>query len=108
MGKHGQSAIRAPSLVEPAPVATVCRRLASVQFSESIPWLYSDQDLHLKYDFGAYSKSSPSGLDVPVLRACFPSTLSNVEYIHTPAAKLKHNQDGAFIVNNRYPWGLAR
>lgn len=35
-----------------------------------------------------YSNSSPSGLEVPVLRACLPSTLSMVEYIHMPNAKL--------------------
>lgn len=35
-----------------------------------------------------YSNNSPSGLDVPVRRACLPSTLSMVEYIHMPAAKL--------------------
>jgi len=28
-----------------------------------------------------YSKSSPRPLDVPVLRACLPSTLSIVEYL---------------------------
>lgn len=40
-----------------------------------------------KYNFlgagkaSAYSKSSPNPLDVPVLRACLPSTLSIVEYL---------------------------
>ncbi len=29
----------------------------------------------------AYSKSSPRPLEVPVLRACLPSTLSMVEYL---------------------------
>lgn len=35
---------------------------------------------HLGYVI-TYSNSSPNGLDVPVRRACFPSTLSIVEYL---------------------------
>lgn len=35
-----------------------------------------------------YSNSSPSGLEVPVRRACFPSTLSMVEYLQGVSARL--------------------
>jgi hypothetical protein len=35
----------------------------------------------IRDNHGSYSNSSPSGLEVPVLRACFPSTLSIVEYL---------------------------
>jgi hypothetical protein len=42
----------------------------------SISFEYGRFGLHV-----TYSKSSPSGLDVPVRRACFPSTLSMVEYL---------------------------
>jgi hypothetical protein len=41
----------------------------------------------LGYVFITYSKSSPSGLDVPVRRACFPSTLSMVEYLRLLAQR---------------------
>ena len=34
-----------------------------------------------------YSNSSPNGLDVPVRRACFPSTLSMVEYLQSLLAQ---------------------
>lgn len=40
MGSTGTSAVKAPILVEPYPTAAVSRRLASVQFKESIPWLH--------------------------------------------------------------------
>jgi hypothetical protein len=88
MGRTGISAVKAPILVEPYPTAAVSNRLASVQLRESMPWLF-----HISLGTGAlgyvtYSKSSPSGLDVPVRRACLPSTLSMVEYIHMPKAKL--------------------
>jgi hypothetical protein len=82
MGSTGISAVKAPILVEPYPSAAVSSRLARVQFRESMPWLF-------RVSLGAgvwglyvtYSKSSPSGLDVPVRRACLPSTLSMVEYL---------------------------
>jgi hypothetical protein len=82
MGSTGISAVKAPILVEPYPTAAVSKRLASVQLRESMPWLF-----YISLGIGAlgyvtYSKSSPSGLDVPVRRACLPSTLSIVEYIH--------------------------
>lgn len=41
-----------------------------------------------------WSKSSPSGLDVPVRRACFPSQLSRVEYAQMHAAKLPGGVSG--------------
>ena len=72
MGRTGTSAVKAPISPLPYPTAAASNKLANVQFSESMPW----------------SNSSPSGLDVPVRRACFPSTLSMVEYIHIPKAKL--------------------
>ena len=78
------SAVNAPILVEPYPTAAVSRRLARVQFNESMPWLQIYQfrkDGALGFHV-TYSNSSPSGLDVPVRRACFPSTLSMVEYLH--------------------------
>ena len=112
MGKTGTSAVNAPILPCPYPTAAVSNRLAKVQFSESMPWLEA-----ISYVYGAlgyivtYSNSSPSGLDVPVRRACLPSTLSMVEYlnevsvnredrnshtyIHMPKAKLKYTHDGA-------------
>lgn len=43
-----------------------------------------------------YSKSSPSGLDVPVRRACFPSTLSMVEYLQNQLARASHELSGSF------------
>jgi hypothetical protein len=39
MGRTGIRAVNAPILVEPYPTAAVSRRLASVQFKESMPWL---------------------------------------------------------------------
>lgn len=39
MGSTGTRAVKAPILVEPYPTAAVSRRLASVQFKESMPWL---------------------------------------------------------------------
>jgi len=72
MGRHGMRAVKIPAFDVPSPIAAVSHKLASVQLSESIPW----------------SKSSPRPLDVPVLRACLPSTLSIVEYIQSPKAKL--------------------
>ena len=62
-----------------------------MQFKESIPWLkfcnqYRDigaYGLIIFFCFVTYSNSSPRGLDVPVRRACFPSTLSMVEYLDT-------------------------
>jgi hypothetical protein len=72
IGRQGIKAVNIPALDVPKPIAAVSHKLAKVQFRESIPW----------------SKSSPRPLDVPVLRACLPSTLSIVEYIHRPNAKL--------------------
>lgn len=43
MGSTGISAVKAPILVEPYPTAAVSRRLAKVQFKESIPWLRHNQ-----------------------------------------------------------------
>jgi hypothetical protein len=37
----------------------------------------------------SYSNSSPSPLDVPVRRACFPSTLSMVEYLRPTCFSIK-------------------
>jgi len=39
MGSTGINAVKAPILVLPYPTAAVSRRLANVQFKESIPWL---------------------------------------------------------------------
>ena len=39
IGRTGIRAVKAPILVEPYPTAAVSRRLASVQFKESMPWL---------------------------------------------------------------------
>jgi len=72
MGRQGTRAVNMADFEFPSPMAAVSRRLASVQFRESMPW----------------SKSSPSGLEVPVLRACLPSMLSIVEYAQRPRAKL--------------------
>jgi hypothetical protein len=72
IGRHGIRAVKIPDLDVPSPIAAVSHKLARVQFRESMPW----------------SNNSPRPLDVPVLRACFPSTLSIVEYIHRPKAKL--------------------
>lgn len=80
MGKHGTSAVKTPAGVVPRPMAAVSRRLARVQLRESIPW----------------SKSSPSPLEVPVLRACLPSTLSIVWYMKRPKAKLKYSHAGPY------------
>lgn len=82
MGRTGTSAVNAPIFPCPYPTAAVSKRLANVQFSESIPWLraVSYAGVSLSRDV-AYSKSSPRGLDVPVRRACLPSTLSIVEYL---------------------------
>ena len=60
-------------------------------YRRSVRWFGWRIGLHV-----TYSNSSPSGLDVPVRRACLPSTLSMVEYIHMPKAKLKYTHDGAY------------
>lgn len=53
-----------------------------MQLSESMPWLCYISLVCWRIGLViTYSKSSPSGLDVPVRRACFPSTLSMVEYL---------------------------
>jgi hypothetical protein len=41
MRRVGSRAVKAPILVDPNPRAAVWNRLASVQFKESIPWLWT-------------------------------------------------------------------
>lgn len=78
MARQGQRAVKMPAFDVPKPMAAVSSKLARVQLRESIPW----------------SNSSPRPLDVPVLRACLPSTLSMVWYINRPNAKLKYSHVG--------------
>jgi hypothetical protein len=79
--------VKAPILVEPYPTAAVSSKLARVQFKESMPWLSHISLGYWRIWAVTYSKSSPRGLDVPVRRACFPSTLSMVEYLQAPLAQ---------------------
>lgn len=83
MGRHGIRAVKTPEGEVPSPIAAVSSKLARVQFSESMPW----------------SKSSPKPLEVPVLLACFPSTLSIVWYMKRPNAKLKYSHDGPCTIS---------
>ena len=39
IGSTGTRAVKAPVLLVPYPTAAVSRRLANVQFRESMPWL---------------------------------------------------------------------
>lgn len=41
IARHGTRAVYAPSCVDPKPMAAVLSKLAIVQFSESIPWLFA-------------------------------------------------------------------
>jgi len=70
-------------------MAEVSRREASVQLSESIPWLSMLAYGALDLEFTPYSKSSPKPDDVPVLLACFPSMLSIVEYLQVVSAETR-------------------
>jgi hypothetical protein len=71
IGRHGTSAVKAPVLDGPRPIAAVSHRLASVQFSESMPWL--NQKGGSKTSIGCVSKhqaqqSRLSGRARPLLR----------------------------------------
>ncbi|KAI8886218.1 hypothetical protein K501DRAFT_292927 [Backusella circina FSU 941] len=68
-------------LLCPKPRADICIIEPKEQLRASQPW----------------SNSSPRGLEEPVLRACFPSTLSKVEYIHKPKANENEEQPSSSV-----------
>ncbi len=45
IGKQGTNAVKIPAFEVPSPIAAVSSRLASVQLSESMPWLSSTGQL---------------------------------------------------------------
>lgn len=80
---QGINAVKEPNFVLPSPMAAASSKPARVQFNESIPWLLNQSAVRPRKIrvVSTDSKSSPNGLDVPVRLACFPSTLSKVEYL---------------------------
>jgi hypothetical protein len=105
MGSTGMSAVNAPILPLPYPTAAVSSRLANVQFSESMPWLYGISHAVVALGWASRTQTalqagSTCRCDAPACRLRCPlwSTFMAVSelvrkaagrtHIHMPNAKL--------------------
>jgi len=81
IGKVGMRQVNTAVFEAPKPIVAAWHKPPRTQLRESIPWLVTSVFVHPGQVGNSYSKSSPNGEEVPVLRACFPSRLSIVEYL---------------------------